>query len=109
MARKPVDTRNFTLRMRESLGRKLEAAAQKNRHSLNNEIRIRLEDSFQRDARRTLDELAEDLKATWLRIAAALGAKEPAQIIDLIDDPQRKVAERPEDFVQFTFDPEKKA
>jgi hypothetical protein len=48
--------------MRESLGRKLEAAAQKNRRSLNNEIVSRLEASLERAAVRDLEAIAADLR-----------------------------------------------
>jgi Arc-like DNA binding domain len=65
MARKPVDTRNFTLRMRESLGRRLEAAAQKNRRSLNNEIVSRLEASLEKAAVRDLEAIAADMKERY--------------------------------------------
>jgi hypothetical protein len=71
MARKPADTRNFTLRIRETLGRKLEAAAQRNRHSLNNEIRLRLEDSFRAQHLRDMEVIVADLRV----IDARLGLK----------------------------------
>ena len=68
MARKPADTRNFTLRIRETLGRRLEAAARKNQTSLNTEIRLRLEDSFHVQARRELEDIAADLKIIDARL-----------------------------------------
>jgi hypothetical protein len=61
MARKPADTRNFTLRIRETLGRRLEREAEKHQTSLNNEIRLRLEDSFQVQARREIEDIAANL------------------------------------------------
>jgi hypothetical protein len=121
MTRQPLDTAHVNLRIRENLRAKLARAAEKNRVSLNTEIRTRLEDSFQRDARRTFDELAEELKTTWLRlgerleqIAAVLAAddsektKEPQQaaVTNLMDVLRRKVRERPvegtKDVVQIT-------
>ena len=61
MARKAADIRNFTLRIRETLGRRLEAAARRNQTSLNNEIRLRLEDSFQVQARREIEGIVDNL------------------------------------------------
>src|ERR1051325_3920382 len=45
--RKKTATVNFTLRLREDLRRRLEAAAKKEERSLNEEIVRRLEESFQ--------------------------------------------------------------
>jgi hypothetical protein len=71
MPRKLVDIAHVNLRIRESLRRKLEREAKKRRTSLNNEIRWRLEDSFEAQARRDLEEIAADLKT----IDARLGLK----------------------------------
>jgi hypothetical protein len=67
MARKPLDIANINLRIRESLRAKLEREAKKNRTSLNNEIRLRLEDSLEGGAARDLDDIATNMKAVWAR------------------------------------------
>jgi len=71
MPRKPTDTTHISLRIRESLRRKLEREADKHQTSLNNEIRLRLEDSFEAQARRDLPETVQDLKTTAAKISAA--------------------------------------
>jgi hypothetical protein len=67
MPRKPVDTAHINLRIRESLRRKLEREAKAHRTSLNNEIRLRLEDSLEKGAARDLDGIAADMKNVWAR------------------------------------------
>jgi hypothetical protein len=67
MARKPVDTAHINLRIRESLRRKLELEADKHQTSLNNEIRVRLEVSLDRQDRIALDDLRQSMEITWLR------------------------------------------
>ena len=61
---------SFTLRMRKSLHRRLEREAQRHRFTLNNEIRIRLEDSLNRDASRILEDIANDLQINWARFSS---------------------------------------
>lgn len=59
------------IRIRDELRRKLEREAKKHGFPLNNEIRIRLEDSFARgDARRTIDDAAMDMQICWERYSA---------------------------------------
>jgi hypothetical protein len=59
------------IRIRDELRRKLEREAFKHHFSLNNEIRIRLEDSFTRgDALRTVDDAAMDMQVCWARFSA---------------------------------------
>jgi hypothetical protein len=70
MPRKPTDTTHISLRIRESLRRKLEREADKHQTSLNNEIRLRLEDSFEAQARRELPESVQDLKTTVAKLSA---------------------------------------
>jgi hypothetical protein len=67
MARKPLDIANINLRIRESLRAKLAREAERNRTSLNNEIRLRLEDSLEKGATSSLDDIAADMKAVWAR------------------------------------------
>jgi hypothetical protein len=71
MPRKPVDIAHVNVRIREALRRKLAHEAEKHRTSLNNEIRIRLEDSLKAAALRDIEEIAADLKV----IDARLGLK----------------------------------
>jgi hypothetical protein len=87
MPRKPVDTAHVNLRIREALRRKLEREAKKNRTSLNNEIRVRLEKSFEDSVVRALDEIAEDQKITWGRFSGRL------LMLSLEDDLARELAQ----------------
>jgi hypothetical protein len=71
MSRQPQETVSVTLRIRERLRARLEHEAQRHRFSLNNEIRIRLEDSFERrDAVRSLSDVVDDLQINWARFSA---------------------------------------
>jgi hypothetical protein len=67
MSRQPHEIANINLRIRETLRARLEREAKRHQFSLNNEIRIRLEDSFNRDATRVLDDIANDMQINWLR------------------------------------------
>jgi hypothetical protein len=67
MARKPLDIATINVRIRESLRAKLAREAEKHRTSLNNEIRLRLEDSLEKAAARDLDKIAADMKVAWAR------------------------------------------
>ena len=68
MSRQPHDIANVNLRIRETLRAKLERAAHQHRFSLNNEIRLRLEDSFERhDIARALSDIVDDLQINWAR------------------------------------------
>jgi hypothetical protein len=59
---------HINLRLREPLRRALEREAHKHRFSLNNEIRLRLEDSLEKkDAPRTLDTIRLDMELVWAR------------------------------------------
>ena len=58
MPRKPVDIAHVNLRIRESLRRKLEREAERHQTSMNNEIRVRLENSFRIEADRDVDAVA---------------------------------------------------
>jgi hypothetical protein len=70
MSRQPHDIANVNLRIRETLRAKLERAAEEHRMSLNNEIRLRLEDSLETDARRGFDDIRRDMEICWARFAA---------------------------------------
>jgi hypothetical protein len=61
MARKPTDTAQLKLRIREELRRRLEQAAKKRDVSLNFEMTDRLKASLDREAHRTIDRVASDL------------------------------------------------
>jgi hypothetical protein len=65
MTRKPHDTAHINLRIRESLRAKLAREAEKNRVSLNTEIRTRLENSFEKAAIRDLAAVAADMKELY--------------------------------------------
>src|SRR5262245_16114572 len=68
VARHPDQTVGINLRIRESLRRKIERAAEQRRLSLNSEIKFRLEDSFERkDIARSLSDLIDDLQINWAR------------------------------------------
>jgi 7-keto-8-aminopelargonate synthetase-like enzyme len=67
MSRQPHEIANINLRIRETLRAKLEREAKRHRFSLNNEIRLRLEDSFTRAATRTLDDIADGIEMSWSR------------------------------------------
>ena len=67
MPRKPTDVAHINLRIRESLRRKLEREAERHATSLNNEIRLRLEDSFQKEAKFELDTIRDDMETVWAR------------------------------------------
>jgi len=67
MPRKPAETVQVNLRMKESFRRRLEAEARTHRVSLNKEMMLRLEDSFEKTARRSLDSIAADMEIAWAR------------------------------------------
>ena len=63
MLRKSTDVAHFNLRIRESLRKKLADEAEDRHWSLNNEIRWRLEASFERQDLLSLDDSSTRLKA----------------------------------------------
>jgi hypothetical protein len=65
VARKPHTTVQINLRVKESLRRKLEREADKHQTSLNNEMRLRLEDSFNAPAAHDLYEIAGEIRRAW--------------------------------------------
>ncbi len=71
MARKPSDTAQLKLRIREDLRRRLERAARKRAVSLNFEMTDRLKESFDREAQRTIDAVGSDIAGHWARFGGA--------------------------------------
>jgi hypothetical protein len=71
MPRKPHDIVHINLRLPESLRGKIERAAKKHHVSINNEMRLRLEDSFEKPeaARRPLSDIVMDMEMHWGRYA----------------------------------------
>jgi hypothetical protein len=68
MPRQPHEFVQIKLRLAEPLRRELEREAKKHRFTLNNEIRLRLEDSFNKyEVPRALTDLIHDLKLNWDR------------------------------------------
>jgi HicB family len=65
--RKPTEIVQINLRLKEGLRRKLECAAKGQGISLNQAIRERLEDSFERAAKQSLESLAFDIQRHWDR------------------------------------------
>ena len=66
--RQPHDIVQAGVRLPESLRRKLEREAKRHHVSFNREVRMRLEDSLEKqDAPRRLDDIAEDLDRCWGR------------------------------------------
>jgi hypothetical protein len=83
---KPTDIINFKLRIRESLRRQLQVAADKNKRSMNTEIANRLADSFEMENVRTLDAITIDLDTVAERFEKLLAAPEKfKQILDLME------------------------
>ena len=67
MRRKPNETVQVNLRIKEELRRKLERAAKEQEISLNQLIRARLEDSFEKKPRQSLESVASDIERNWDR------------------------------------------
>jgi hypothetical protein len=97
--RRPTEIVQVGLRIRESLRRKLEAEARRHRVSLNNEIALRLQDSFEDlGARRSLDSITMQMGLYWTQLAsdvvasrlelevtsAVLENKDPKEIVKLL-------------------------
>jgi hypothetical protein len=70
MPRKSTEIVPIMLRIREDLRRKLEREAKRHRTSLNAEMNMRLEDSFDQAARRSNESVAADLETNALRLGA---------------------------------------
>src|SRR5262249_29043528 len=68
MPRQTPEVASFTLRMRKNLHHRLEREAQRHHFTLNNEIRIRLEDSLMRDTTRNIIDATDDMNIAWARL-----------------------------------------
>jgi hypothetical protein len=71
MPRKPSETVQVNLRIKEGLRRRLERESKKRGVSLNYEMTSRIEQSFEQANLRTIDIVAADVAANWLRFAEA--------------------------------------
>jgi hypothetical protein len=67
MPRKPSAVLQYKLRIREALRRRIEQAAKKRGVSANYEMTSRLEQSFEQEASRSNEAIAEDMKINWTR------------------------------------------
>jgi hypothetical protein len=77
MPRHPDNVLQVNLRIRKELHRKLKRAAADHRVSVNNEIAMRLHDSFENlGSRRTLSDLSAEMALFWSRHAAYFIASE---------------------------------
>ena len=101
MPRHPDNVLQVSLRIRKELHRKLKSEAAKHRVSLNNEIALRLHDSFEdRDSHRSLATITMHMGLVWQQIEGSIAAsqyeravaravleeKDPKVIIDLLKD-----------------------
>lgn len=67
MSRKPAAIVQYKLRIREVLRRRIEQAAKKRGVSANYEMSSRLERSFEQEALRTIDQIADDTAVNWAK------------------------------------------
>jgi HicB family len=94
MARKATDIVPIMLRIREDLRRRLEREATRHKVSLNREMQMRLEDSFEIDARRSNESVAADLETNALRLGALVARMELSE--QLAEKLAAKAGEDPE-------------
>jgi hypothetical protein len=66
MARKPNQVQ-LSFRINDDLHRKLVRAAEQNRTTINTEMKLRIERSFEQDRSRKLEDLVEHLEQVWYR------------------------------------------
>jgi hypothetical protein len=71
MPRKPSETVQVNLRMKEAMRRRLAQAAANRGISLNAEMMRRLEDSFDQESNRSLDQIAHDMRTSAESVVAA--------------------------------------
>ncbi len=98
MSRKSIDIAHVNLRIRESLRKRLAQEAKKHGFSLNNEIRVRLEASFEREASQSIAESAARLEDVAYRLSAAsltigspeFGAPKPKQNLPHDEEEKRE-------------------
>jgi hypothetical protein len=72
LPRKPHAIAHVNVRLREHLRAKLAREAERHQTSLNNEIRIRLEKSFEVEAQNDIDSIARHLESAWARLSGTL-------------------------------------
>ena len=72
--RRPTETVQVNLRIKERLRRRLESAAKKRQVSLNYEMTSRLEQSLDAENLVTIDSVASDMETNWHRWGEALHA-----------------------------------
>jgi hypothetical protein len=97
--RHPDNVLQVNLRIRKELHRKLKIEAAQHRVSVNAEIALRLQDSFENlGSRRTLSDLSAEMKLSWMRhesyfiaselerevFDALLQKKDPKDIVELL-------------------------
>jgi hypothetical protein len=88
LPRKPVDIAHVNLRIREHLRKRLEAAAKRNRISLNGEVMQRLEASFEEKPQVdivTINQVIGELEKAWARLAAT------REVLALVDQLTTKI------------------
>jgi hypothetical protein len=102
MRRKPNETVQVNLRIKEELRRKLERSAKEHEVSFNQEIRARLEDSLEKKAKQSLESIASDIERHWDRFRdlfliggmlsnlkeANKGLEEMIELVDAKKDPE---------------------
>jgi len=101
MPRHPDNVLQVNLRIRKDLHQKLKHAADEHRVSVNNEIALRLHDSFEdRDSHRSLATITMHMGLVWQQIEGSIAAsqhehavaravqdeKDPKVIIELLKD-----------------------
>ena len=93
MPRKPMEMVQVNLRIREKLRRRLEREAKKRGVSLNYEMTSRIEQGFDREAHRTIDVIASNIKSVWERFARE--GKERSRQADLVNAVEHHIAQLP--------------
>jgi hypothetical protein len=83
MARKPSETVQVNLRLKESMRRRLEHEAAKHGISLNGEMNARIAASFEQNSLRQLDEIADKMGEVQRYMGAAVRIIETETILDL--------------------------
>ena len=74
--RHPDNVTVLSLRIKKELHRKLKREAAKHRVSVNNEIAMRLQDSFEAGARRSLDGIITHMALLWSQVETYVAASE---------------------------------
>ena len=96
MSRKPTDFVQTGLRIRELLRRKLEKEAEKHRVSINKEMTMRVEDSFEKAAAMSLEESASFLRNQVERLEAReLAARRMGDLLRAFEELLRQIDGHP--------------